>query len=66
MKTLAEMDKVVSAMAKDGIRMEMCMFAADLLKVDAASVSLEIQRVPNGWISSLGYQAKGYSLIPAF
>ena len=65
-KTLAELDKVVAAMAKDGIRLEMCMFAADFFKVDAASVPPEIQRVPNGWISSLGYQAKGYSLIPAF
>jgi len=65
-KSLAELDKVISAMAKDGIRLEICMFAANFFGVDPSSVSPEIHRVPNGWISSLGYQAKGYSLIPAY
>jgi len=65
-KGLAELDRVVSAMVKDGIRLEICMFAAHFFGVDPKSVSPEIHRVPNGWISSLGYQAKGYGLIPVF
>jgi len=26
----------------------------------------EIKHVSNGWISLIGYQAKGYSLVPAY
>jgi len=65
-KHLDEMDKVISAMSKDGIKLEICMFAANLFGVASESVSPEINRVHNGWISSMGYQAKGYSLIPAY
>ena len=60
------MDKVISAMSKDGIKLEICMFAANLFGVASESVSPEINRVHNGWISSMGYQAKGYALIPAY
>ena len=35
-------------------------------KVDASSISEDISRVPNGWISSIGYQAQGYSLVPVY
>lgn len=65
-KKLAEFDEIISAMAKDGIRLEVCMFAANLFKVDPETIAPEIHRVNNGWISSLGYQEKGYSLIPAY
>ncbi len=65
-KLLEEMDNVITAMSRDGIQMEICMFAANFFGVDPASISPLISRVENGWISSMGYQAKGYSLIPAF
>lgn len=65
-KMLDEFDEIISAMAKDGIRLEVCMFAANLFKVDPKTIAPEIHQVDNGWISSLGYQEQGYSLIPAY
>ncbi len=65
-KYLEEMDQVIQAMADDGIRMEICSFAADFFKVDLETVTPLISRVDNGWISSLGYQSKGYALVPVY
>jgi hypothetical protein len=45
----------ISAMAKDGIKLEICLFAARLFK-----------HVDNGVVSLIGYQAKGYSLVPLY
>jgi intracellular sulfur oxidation DsrE/DsrF family protein len=59
-------DKTISAMAKDGIRLEVCMFAAGTLEVDPESITPEIHRVGNGWIASLGYQQRGYSMVPVY
>jgi len=58
--------KRISEMSKDGVNMEICLFAADVLGVDHASILPEIKHVPNGWISLIGYQAKGYSIVPAY
>lgn len=65
-KKLEAFDKTILAMAKDGIRLEVCLFAVGSLAVDPASIAPEIQRVGNGWIASLGYQQKGYVLIPVY
>lgn len=65
-KRLEEFDKTISAMAKDGIRLEVCMFAANLWGVKPESIPSEVNQVANGWIASLGYQQKGYSVIPAY
>ena len=65
-KTLEKMDNVISKMAKDGMTLEVCLFAVNSLGVDPESISPEIERVPNGWIASIGYQANGYALVPVF
>ena len=65
-KSLDQIAETISGMAKEGIRVEVCMFAANLLKVDPASILPEIKKVENGWISLIGYQARGYSLVPAY
>ena len=65
-KSLDEIAETISKMAKEGIRVEICMFAANLLKVDPASILPEIKKVENGWISLIGYQARGYSLVAAY
>ncbi len=65
-KLLDEIAGTVSAMAKGGIRVEICLFAAKLFGVDPGSVLPEVKQVENGWISLIGYQAKGYSLVPAY
>lgn len=65
-KMLEEMDNIIAAMSKDGIQMEICMFAANFFGVDPETVSPLISRVDNGWISSIGYQANGYTLVPVY
>lgn len=65
-KTLDQIAGLISEMSKDGIRMEICLFAAQSLGVDAASILPEVKHVGNGWISVIGFQANGYSLVPAY
>jgi intracellular sulfur oxidation DsrE/DsrF family protein len=65
-ETVAKIAKTISAMAKDGIKFEICMFAADLLGVERSSILPEIKQVPNGWISLVGYQHLGYGLVPVY
>ena len=65
-KSLDEIANTISAMSKDGIKLEICLVAAKVLNVDPASVLSEIKRVGNGWISEIGYQAQGYSLVPVY
>ena len=65
-KSLDEIADTISAMAKDGIELEICLVAAKAFNVDPASVLPEIKRVGNGWISEIGYQAQGYSLVPVY
>ena len=56
----------ISDMAKDGIKFEICLFAARMLNVDPATVLPEIMHTENGVISLIGYQAKGFSLVPIY
>ena len=65
-KAMDEIALTVQAMAKDGIKLEVCDFAVKAFGVDPASILPEIKHVPNGWITLIGYQAKGYSLVPAY
>lgn len=63
-KTLDEYARTVSAMAGDGVKFEICRIAMKFAGVEPASLQPEIKPVGNGWISVIGYQARGYSLIP--
>jgi intracellular sulfur oxidation DsrE/DsrF family protein len=56
----------ISEMAKDGIKLEICLFAARMFNVDPATVLPEIRHTENGVISLIGYQAKGFSLVPIY
>ena len=63
---IAKIAETISAMAQDGIKFEICLIAVDLLGVDRASILPEIKHVGNGWISLVGYQHKGYGLVPVY
>lgn len=65
-KALDEIAATISAMSKNGIKLEICLFAAKVFGVDSASVLPGIKHVPNGWVSLIGYEAKGYSLVPIY
>ena len=56
----------ISEMAKDGIKFEICLFAARMFKVDPATILSEIKHTENGVISLIGYQAKDFSLVPIY
>jgi hypothetical protein len=66
LKYLKEIDDNISKMIKSGIHLEVCLAAVDYFKVDPASIRSEIHQVANGWISEIGYQEKGYSLVPVY
>ncbi|MGH9426401.1 MAG: DsrE family protein [Terriglobia bacterium] len=63
---LDEIAQTVSAIANDGIPLEVCLFAAKVFNVDPATVLPEITRVENGYVSLIGYETQGYSLIPVY
>ncbi len=56
----------ISEMAKDGIKLEICLFAVRMLKVDPATILPEIKHEDNGLVSLIGYQTKGYALVPLY
>jgi intracellular sulfur oxidation DsrE/DsrF family protein len=65
-KYLKEIAQTISKMLKDGIRFEVCLTAAKYFGVDPASIQSGIIHVGNGWISEIGYQTKGYQLVPVY
>jgi len=65
-KKLDEIAGTISQMSKAGIKLEICLIAARVLGVDPASILPEIKKVQNGYISVIGYQAHGYSLVPVY
>jgi intracellular sulfur oxidation DsrE/DsrF family protein len=64
-KTINEIRDKVSALAKEGIKFEYCTYAGNLFGVEPADVE-GVRVVDNGWVSVIGYQARGYSLVPAY
>jgi intracellular sulfur oxidation DsrE/DsrF family protein len=65
-KSLKEIASIISRMSKAGIRVEVCLFAVKVFGVEPTSILAEIEQVGNGWISEIGYQARGYSLVPVY
>lgn len=63
---LDDIAKTLSQMAKAGIRIEACLAAAQYFNIDPADLHQDLKTVPNGWISEIGYQARGYSLVPVY
>ena len=63
-KTLDEFARTITEMSKDGIKLEICLIAVKVFGIEPTSLLPEIKQVGNGWISLIGYEAKGYSLVP--
>ncbi len=49
---------------KPGVRMESCSIAARTLGIDNKNIIPEIKPVGNTFVSQIGYQKKGYAMIP--
>jgi len=65
-KHLEEIAETVARMSAAGIRLEACLAAVKYFKVDPSSIPSTIKQVGNGWISEIGYQARGYTLVPVY
>ena len=64
-QTLDEIcERTITELAKDGVKLEICLIAVKVFGVEPSSILPEIKQVGNGWISLIGYEAKGYSLVP--
>ena len=61
---LKRVSALISTLKKQGVRFEACSVATGLFKVDNATILPEIKVVGNTFISLIGYQAQGYSLVP--
>ena len=54
----------VSRFANEGIKLEQCSIAAELLDIAYDDFLPEITIVANGYISLIGYQNQGYAVVP--
>lgn len=62
----AEVEKfqaTLRQMKKDGVKLEICLYAAEVMGVDKATIIPEIDRVGNGFVSVIGYQMQGYGVV---
>jgi intracellular sulfur oxidation DsrE/DsrF family protein len=53
----------IRQMKKDGVKIEVCLYALKVMGVDPATMLPEVDIVGNGFISVVGYQAQGYSVV---
>ncbi|MGD2030592.1 MAG: DsrE family protein [Desulfobacterales bacterium] len=65
-KYMQEIEATISKMSRAGIQLEVCLAAAEYFGVDPTSIQSEIKQIGNGWISEIGYQTSGYSLVPVY
>ena len=63
---LLEIESNVEALAGLGVRQEICAVATRVFGIDDKSVLPGLTLVGDGFISLIGYQARGYHLVPVF
>ena len=62
----AEVEKfqaTLRQMKKDGVNLEVCLYAVEVMGVDKATIMPEIDQVGNGFVSVIGYQMQGYAVV---
>ncbi len=55
---------LVEKLSKLGIGLEQCRIAAGLQDIDVNDFLPQVELVANGYVSLIGYQSKGYGLVP--
>jgi len=50
-------------MKKDGVKLEVCLYAVKMMGVDKATIIPEVDQVGNGFVSVIGYQMQGYAVV---
>lgn len=61
--TLDKVAEMIRQFKKDGVKMEVCMYAVKVFGVNPDTIMPEIEKVENGWVAVSGYQARDYSLV---
>ena len=64
-KTITQIKDKVSALAREGMKFEYCIYGGKIFGVEPADVP-GVSVVDNGWVTVIGYQANGYALMPAY
>lgn len=62
----AEVEKfqqTLREMKKDGVTLEVCLYAARVVGVDKDTIIPEVDQVGNGFVSVIGYQQQGYAVV---
>jgi len=54
---------MIRQMKKDGVKLEVCEYALKVLNVKPDTILPEVDLVGNGFISVVGYQSQGYSVV---
>ena len=62
-EALDEFANMIRQMKKEGVKLEVCLYALKVLGVDPSTILPEVDQVGNGFISVVGYQAQGYSVV---
>ncbi len=62
-RALDEFADMIRKMKADGVTIEVCEYALKVLGVDPQTMLQEVDRVGNGFISVVGYQSQGYSVV---
>lgn len=50
-------------MKTDGVKLEICLYAAKVMGVDRSTIIPEVDQVGNGFVSVIGYQMQGYAVV---
>ena len=58
-----QIGELVAELKKEGVKLEACSFAANVMNLDPAGFLPEVKVVGNTFNSLGGYQAKGYAVI---
>lgn len=60
---VGKFQKTLREMKRDGVKLEICLYAAKVMGVREDTVMPEIDRVGNGFVSVIGYQMQGYAVV---
>lgn len=55
--------RTIREMKLEGVKFEVCQYAAKLLGVDTNTIIPQVDQVGNGFVSVVGYQQQGYSVV---
>lgn len=53
----------LAQMKEDGVKLEVCSYSLKVRNVDPDTIIAAVDKVPNGFVSLLGYQMQGYESI---